>query len=203
MDCPLMALGSQSVTSPRAITNRLSTPCPSRGGEPVRLTDGSPSYWHGWSPDGQTIAFCGQRDGAFGIFTIPADGGAETRLTTAVHLDDGPEFSPDGEWIYFNSDRTGPHADLSDPTRRIGPRAGHGRRLRATGFRTSRPTVARWRTSPTTRQSPGIRPDKDVAAETDGSGDAGQSRLLDLDLRWPGHDQRSVVVSGQHHASRL
>jgi hypothetical protein len=80
---------------------------PIGGGEPVRLTDLSPSYWHGWSPDGATIAFCGQRDGAFGIFTIPAEGGEERRLTTAVHLDDGPEYSPDGEWIYFNSDRTG------------------------------------------------------------------------------------------------
>jgi TolB protein len=80
---------------------------PISGGEPVRLTEHSPSYWHGWSPDGETITFCGQRDGAFGIFTIPAAGGEETRLTTAVHLDDGPEFSPDGEWIYFNSDRSG------------------------------------------------------------------------------------------------
>jgi TolB protein len=80
---------------------------PIEGGEPVRLTDHAPSYWHGWSPDGQTVTFCGAREGAFGIFTIPAAGGTETRLTTAVHLDDGPEYSPDGEWIYFNSDRTG------------------------------------------------------------------------------------------------
>jgi TolB protein len=80
---------------------------PIGGGAPVRLTENSPSYWHGWSPDGQTITFCGQRDGVFGIFTIPASGGDETRLTTAVHLDDGPEYSPDGEWIYFNSDRYG------------------------------------------------------------------------------------------------
>lgn len=80
---------------------------PIGGGTPVRITENSPSYWHGWSPDGETIAFCGQRDGVFGIFTIPATGGEETRLTTAVSLDDGPEYSPDGEWIYFNSDRTG------------------------------------------------------------------------------------------------
>ena len=80
---------------------------PIGGGTLTRITQGSPSYWHGWSPDGTTIAFCAQRDGDFGIFTIPAEGGEETRLTTAVHLDDGPEYSPDGAWIYFNSDRTG------------------------------------------------------------------------------------------------
>lgn len=80
---------------------------PVTGGTPTRITEGSPSYWHGWSPDGSTISFCGQRDGAFGIFTIPADGGEEIRLTTAARLDDGPEYSPDGEWIYFNSDRSG------------------------------------------------------------------------------------------------
>jgi TolB protein len=80
---------------------------PMEGGSPKRITENSPSYWHGWSPDGATIAFCGQRDGAFGIFTIPAEGGEETRLTTTPGLDDGPEYSPDGQWIYFNSDRTG------------------------------------------------------------------------------------------------
>jgi Tol biopolymer transport system component len=54
------------------------------------------------------LAFCGQRDGKYGIFTIPADGsGPETRLTIADGLDDGPEYSPDGTYIYFNSDRTG------------------------------------------------------------------------------------------------
>jgi Tol biopolymer transport system component len=34
-------------------------------------------------------------------------GGDERRLTTATGLDDGPEYSPDGQWIYFNSVRTG------------------------------------------------------------------------------------------------
>jgi len=80
---------------------------PIGGGTPVRVTDGSPSYWHGWSPDGTTLTFCGRRDDLWGIFTIPAAGGEERRLTTAERLDDGPEYSPDGEYIYFNSDRTG------------------------------------------------------------------------------------------------
>ncbi len=80
---------------------------PITGGAAKRITQKSPSYWHGWSPDGKTLAFVGQRDGEFDIYTIPATGGDETRLTTAKGLDDGPEYSPDGKYIYFNSERTG------------------------------------------------------------------------------------------------
>jgi TolB protein len=80
---------------------------PIEGGVPRRITQKSPSYWHGWSPDGKTLAFVGQRNDEFDIYTIPATGGGETRLTTAKGLDDGPEYSPDGKYIYFNSERTG------------------------------------------------------------------------------------------------
>jgi len=80
---------------------------PIAGGKPRRITKNSPSYWHGWSPDGKTLAFVGQRNGEFDIYTIPVTGGEETRLTTAMGLDDGPEYSPDGQYIYFNSERTG------------------------------------------------------------------------------------------------
>jgi TolB protein len=80
---------------------------PIGGGTPRRITKNSPSYWHGWSPDGSTIAFVGQRNGDFDIYTISVNGGGETRLTTAKGLDDGPDYSPDGKYIYFNSERTG------------------------------------------------------------------------------------------------
>ena len=80
---------------------------PITGGTPRRITQKSPSYWHGWSPDGKTLAFVGQRNGEFDIYAIPAAGGEEIRLTTAKGLDDGPEYSPDGKYIYFNSERTG------------------------------------------------------------------------------------------------
>ncbi len=80
---------------------------PARGGAPRRITQNSPSYWHGWSPDGKTLAFVGQRNDEFDIYTIPVTGGEETRLTTAKGLDDGPEYSPDAKYIYFNSERTG------------------------------------------------------------------------------------------------
>jgi Tol biopolymer transport system component len=80
---------------------------PVGGGAPRQITQKSPSYWHGWSPDGKTLAFVGERNGDFDIYTIPTAGGEETRLTTAKGLDDGPEYSPDGKYIYFNTERTG------------------------------------------------------------------------------------------------
>lgn len=80
---------------------------PLTGGAPRLITEAGPSYWHGWSPDGRTLAYCAERNGEFDIYTISVDGGAEKRLTTAKGLDDGPDYSPDGRWIYFNSDRSG------------------------------------------------------------------------------------------------
>lgn len=86
---------------------------PLTGGEPKRITQQGPSYWHGVSPDGQTLAFVGERpvgtDGKpdFDIYTIPIGGGPETRITQSPGLDDGPDYSPDGRYIYFNSYRTG------------------------------------------------------------------------------------------------
>jgi TolB protein len=80
---------------------------PFGGGVPQRITEKSPSYWHGWSPDGKTLAFVGERNGEFDVYSISTAGGEETRLTTAKGLDDGPEYSPDGKYIYFNSERTG------------------------------------------------------------------------------------------------
>jgi len=81
---------------------------PARGGTPRRITTLSPSYLHGWSPDGTHLIFTGGRDDEFDIYRIPADGrGPEVKLTDYKGLDDGPEYSPDGRYIYFNSVRSG------------------------------------------------------------------------------------------------
>jgi len=80
---------------------------PLSGGEPTLITPLSPSYLHGWSPDGKTLAYCADRNGNYDVYTIPVTGGEETRLTTAEGLDDGPEYSPDGKHIWFNSVRSG------------------------------------------------------------------------------------------------
>jgi TolB protein len=80
---------------------------PIAGGMPRRVTQLAPSYWHGWSPDGKTLAYCAERDGDYNIYTIPFAGGTEKQLTTAKGLDDGQDYSHDGQYIYFNSERTG------------------------------------------------------------------------------------------------
>lgn len=80
---------------------------PAAGGRPERITDKAPSWWHGWSPDGNRLAYTCVRDGTFGIATIPARGGEETVLVTSAHHYDGPDYTPDRAWIWFNSDRGG------------------------------------------------------------------------------------------------
>jgi len=85
---------------------------PVEGGEPRRISnihaDPFRYYLHGISPDGQTLAYVGlEGEGAdrrADIFTIPAEGGPDTRLTDGPAPKDGPEFSPDGAWIYYNSE---------------------------------------------------------------------------------------------------
>jgi TolB protein len=83
-------------------------------GSNVRLmVTTTPSYFHGWSPDGKYLAYVYQHPAANGIpanydiFRIPAAGGEPEQLDSNPGYDDGPDYSPDGQWIYFNSDRSG------------------------------------------------------------------------------------------------
>ena len=73
------------------------------GPTPVKITTKAPSFWHGWSPDGTTLAYTALRDSAWDVYAIPVRGGAERRLTTCPGLDDGPDYAPDGKFIYYNS----------------------------------------------------------------------------------------------------
>lgn len=70
---------------------------------PVKVTAKAPSFWHGWSPDGTTLAYVGRRGDEWDIYTIPVRGGEERRVTTCRGLDDGPDYAPDGRFIYYNS----------------------------------------------------------------------------------------------------
>jgi len=83
-------------------------------GVPRRVSnDHGPRFFyflHGASPDGSTLAYIGLRvneDGTVvtNVWTIPTAGGQDVQLTNDAFPDDGSEYSPDGEWIYFNSER--------------------------------------------------------------------------------------------------
>lgn len=86
---------------------------PIEGGEPRRVSNHHAEphhyYLHGISPDGSTLSYVAiEGAGAerrINMFTIPAAGGPDTRLSDVSYPNDGPEYSPDGRWIYFNSER--------------------------------------------------------------------------------------------------
>lgn len=80
---------------------------PRAGGTPKQVTDERPSYFHGWSPDGKTLSYCAKRGDNFDIYEISVNGGAEQRVTAHPGHEDGSDYSPDGKWMYFNSDRNG------------------------------------------------------------------------------------------------
>lgn len=65
------------------------------------------SYLHGWSTDGKSLLFTGQRNGQYDIYRVYIENGEEVQLTDTPGLDDGPEVDPEGKYIYFNSNRTG------------------------------------------------------------------------------------------------
>ncbi len=58
-----------------------------------------------YSPDGQQIVFCSDRDGDPDLYLMNADGSNVRQLTNAPGYDGGPFISPDGRWVIFRSDR--------------------------------------------------------------------------------------------------
>lgn len=98
---------------------------PFDAGSPQLVTEKGPSYLHGWSPDGERLAYCAERGGQYDIYTISVNGGPEKQLTNLAGLDDGPEYSPDGKHIWFNSTRSGlmqvwrMETDGSNPTHMV------------------------------------------------------------------------------------
>lgn len=54
------------------------------------------------------MSFVANRDGKqYDLYRIPEAGGGEERLTSDPAYDDGTDYSRDGKWIYFNSNRGG------------------------------------------------------------------------------------------------
>ncbi len=65
------------------------------------------SYLHSISPDNKTMIFTANRKDKYDIYGIDIESREEFQITDTPDLDDGSEYSPDGKFIYFNSNRTG------------------------------------------------------------------------------------------------
>lgn len=91
------------------------------GGRSQRVTsdDGLLHFLHGVSPDGREIAFIGierpsgVESGPGSVYALTLQGEDARRLTAGPAHDDGSEYSPDGKWVYFNTERFAGHAQIA------------------------------------------------------------------------------------------
>jgi Tol biopolymer transport system component len=95
---------------------------PVRGGAAALITTDPPfesilHFLHGVHPRGDRLAFIGilpatgwaQSD----VFTMSVKGDDYRQLTSGPGPSDGCEYSPDGEWIYFNTELLDGHAQIA------------------------------------------------------------------------------------------
>src|SRR5690606_655532 len=60
-----------------------------------------------YAPDGQHLALSLWRDGRRDLWLYTVDGEPVRRLTADTAIDTDPEWSRDGRWLFFASDRSG------------------------------------------------------------------------------------------------
>lgn len=83
---------------------------PLAGGRATRITDDDDCFHflHGVSPDGKHLAYVGIEGGDFTrpgrLMTTASDGGAAATVDVGPGHCDGPEYSPDGTWLYLNTE---------------------------------------------------------------------------------------------------
>jgi TolB protein len=81
-------------------------------------------WLHGWSPDAKDVVYThvnGDNNKISNIYRIASDGSGELQMTSNKALDDGPEYSADGKWIYFCSNRSGKWDGWRMPADGAGP----------------------------------------------------------------------------------
>lgn len=84
--------------------------------------DGLFHFLHGVSPDGSQLAFVGVQIDPTAeklvflsaeIYTVGAGGTGYRQITSGGAPADGPEYSPDGAWLYINTEAFSGHAQIA------------------------------------------------------------------------------------------
>lgn len=127
VDIPgLPPLNNDHVLDPDGVTVHVSAndfhiwSAPLAGGAATRVTpdDGGLHFLHGVSPDGSELAYVHLDPTAEAVWSsgairvMAADGSADRAVTTEPAAADGPEWTPDGTWILFNTEAFG-HAQIA------------------------------------------------------------------------------------------
>ena len=192
--------------------------CNADGSNAHVMVSTTPSYFHGWSPDGKYLSYVYQHPAANGvpanydIFRIPAAGGESEQLDSNPGYDDGPDYSPDGKWIYFNSDRSGSWDIWRIPADGAGPGDRKAEQVTSDELEDWFPHPSpdsKWLlflsfakgTANAQRQTAGHPASHDADARSpahEAAADSGGDNIL----RRPGHDQRELLVA-RFHALRV
>jgi Tol biopolymer transport system component/DNA-binding winged helix-turn-helix (wHTH) protein len=77
------------------------------GKNPVQLTAIGSAGTPRWSADGQSIAFDARTKNGIFIYTVNLKEGVPKLLVGDTRENICPSYSPDGQWVYFTSSRTG------------------------------------------------------------------------------------------------
>lgn len=77
------------------------------GGAARKLSGRNVSDPPSWSPGGKTLVYARQRGGRSAIYRSPAERGEESAIAAGQGSNRQPEFTADGKYVYFVSDRTG------------------------------------------------------------------------------------------------
>ncbi len=178
------------------------------GGPVQRVTtdEGVWHFLHGVAPDGQRLAYV--RIGDFaepGRLAILALGGPTTVVEVGRGHLDGPEWSPDGRWIYLNTETfhagprprpAGAHPGWRRPRIRARRAAGRQRHGRLVPAPLSRRAVGELHRLPGRHAGSSGRPRRGGAGGRDVRLVGARAALPAL--RRPRHDQRQQLVTRQH-----